>query len=99
MEAGRRDVFGICLTRREDVLIRDTSDPKLRAFLPEWLMGEGTVRSFILLPLVGEAGVFALIVGTRNGTEPIQLSSREVQLLKALRQHLTAARRLAGLKA
>ena len=98
IDAGRRDVFGICLTRREDVLIRDAGDPKLRTFLPEWLMGAGTVRSFILLPLVNESGAFALIVGTRTGAEPIQPNPRELQLLKAIRQHLTSARRIAGMK-
>ena len=30
IDAGRRDVFGICLTRREDVLIRDANG--IRAF-------------------------------------------------------------------
>ena len=98
IDANRRDVFGICLTRGEDVLIRDTSDPKLRAFLPDWLAGAGVVRSFILLPLAEEAGVFALIVGTRTGAEPVQPNSRELQLLKAIRQHLKSARRIAGLK-
>ncbi len=98
IDATRRDVFGICLTRREDVLIRDTSDPKLSAFLPDWLMSAGTVRSFILLPLVGDAGVFALIVGTRSIAEPVHLNTREIQLLKAIRQHLKSARRIADLK-
>ncbi|HLP01497.1 MAG TPA: hypothetical protein VK163_05690, partial [Opitutaceae bacterium] len=94
----RRDVFSICLTRREDVLIRDTSDPKIRPFLPEWLLTAGAISGFILLPLLNETGAVALMVGTRIGPRPLQPSARELQLLKAIRQHLVSARRLAGVK-
>ncbi|MFT3828305.1 MAG: HDOD domain-containing protein [Opitutaceae bacterium] len=94
----RRDVFSICLTRREDVLIRDTSDPKIRPFLPEWLLTAGAISGFILLPLLNETGAVALIVGTRTGARSLQPSARELQLLKAIRQHLVSARRLAGVK-
>jgi HD-like signal output (HDOD) protein len=94
----RRDVFSICLTRREDVLIRDTSDPKIRPFLPEWLLSAGMIDGFILLPLLNETGAVALIVGTRRGARQLQPAAREIQLLKAIRQHLVSARRLAGAK-
>lgn len=93
----KRDVFGICLTRREDVLIRDTNDPKLRSFLPDWLTGAGPVGSFILLPLQDAHGVFALILGTRPPDDPLAPAPRELQLLKAIRQHLASARRLAAI--
>ncbi len=99
ISAERRDVFSICLNRREDVLIRDTSDPKIRPFLPEWLLAAGAINGFILLPLSNNTGVIALIVGTRSGPRPLQPTARELQLLKAIRQHLVAARRLAGVKA
>ncbi len=92
----RRDVFSICLTRREDVLIRDTSDPKIRPFLPEWLLSAGGISGFILLPLLNESGAIALIVGTRVGGKQLQPTARELQLLKAIRQHLVSARRLAA---
>ena len=91
----RRDVFGICLTRREDVLIRDTTDPKIRPFLPEWLLAAGSIGSIILLPLQNKSGAIGLIVAARTGRQPIQLSARELQLLKAIRQHLVTARRIA----
>ncbi|MBK8476570.1 MAG: HDOD domain-containing protein [Opitutaceae bacterium] len=99
ISAERRDVFSICLNRREDVLIRDTSDPKIRPFLPEWLLAAGAINGFILLPLSNNTGVIALIVGTRSGTRTLQPAARELQLLKAIRQHLVSARRLAGVKA
>ncbi len=94
----RRDVFSICLSRREDVLIRDTSDPKIRPFLPEWLLAAGVINGFILLPLLNETGPVGLIIGTRIGPRQLQPSARELQLLKAIRQHLVAARRLSGIK-
>ena len=94
----RRDVFSICLNRREDVLIRNTADPKIRPFLPEWLLAAGTIGGFILLPMQNESGVIALIVGTRTNSRPLQPTARELQLLKAIRQHLANSRRLAGMK-
>lgn len=96
IDIGRRDVFSICLNRREDVLIRDTTDPKIRPFLPEWLLAAGSIKGFILLPLQNESGAIGLIVGTRTDTERLQPGTRDLQLLKAIRQHLVNARRLAG---
>ena len=98
ISADRRDVFSISLNRREDVLIRDTSDPKIRPFLPEWLLAAGSISGFILLPLCNNTGAIALIVGTRSGPHPLQPAARELQLLKAIRQHLVSARRLAGVR-
>ncbi len=98
VSSDRRDVFGISISRREDVLIRDTADPKIQPFIPEWLRSAGAITTFILLPMVNETGAIALIVGTRTGPTPLQPSPRELQLLKAIRQHLVAARRLAGVK-
>ena len=96
ISSDRRDVFSISLNRREDVLIRDTSDPKIRPFLPEWLLAAGSASGFILLPLLNSTGSIALIVGTRTGPGPLQPTARELQLIKAIRQHLVSARRLAA---
>jgi hypothetical protein len=98
ISAERRDVFSISLNRREDVLIRDTTDPKIRPFLPEWLLAAGAISGFILLPLVNTTGAVALIVGTRSGPHRLHPLARELQLLKAIRQHLVSARRMAGVK-
>lgn len=91
----RRDVFSICLTRREDVLIRDISDPKIRPFIPDWILSAGNISGFILLPLLNETGVTSLIVGTRAVGRQLQPTVRELQMMKAVRQHLMAAYRLA----
>jgi HD-like signal output (HDOD) protein len=91
--AGTRDVPGICLARREDVLIRDTRDEKLRPFLPPWLEDGGPVRSFILLPVQDSAGVAGLLLGVRGLGAPLAPNARELQLLKALRQQAVALRR------
>jgi hypothetical protein len=95
VEAGGRDVFGISLTRREDVLIHDGTDEKLHRFIPQWLRNAGGPGSFILLPLQDPSGVFGLIFGRRTRPPPLQPSVRELQLLRAIRQHLATARRLA----
>lgn len=93
---GTRDVFGICLARREDVLIRDTHDGKLKPFLPAWLESGGPVRSFLLLPVHDAAGVVGLLLGVRGPGESLAPTARELQLLKALRQQAVALRRARG---
>jgi HD-like signal output (HDOD) protein len=93
---GRRDVFSICLSRREDVLIRDTSDEKIRPYIPEWMHAAGAVGTFMLLPVCNEYGPFSLLLATRSNGQPLSPTQKEIQLAKALRHHLVAARRLAA---
>jgi HD-like signal output (HDOD) protein len=93
-KADRRDIFGIAVSRGEDVLIRDTSEPKLRPYLPDWLVSDGKVSSFVLLPLRNENGTRGLILGTRSGAPALAPAHRELQLLLAIRHHLLTAWRI-----
>lgn len=80
-----RTVFGICLARRENVLIHDAADPKLRAYLPDWLGATGTLGAFILLPLFsGDHRVQGLILCGWPEARRIELKPEHSALLKDL---------------
>lgn len=52
LQAGERSVFGVCLQRREVVLIHDTADATLRPYLPTWFrQTAGAPTAFFLIPL------------------------------------------------
>jgi len=90
----KKDVFGISLSRKEDVLIENAYDPKIKPYVPDWLRHLSNINSFILLP-VHDGGVpFALICGGLHGREPLRLGTKELRQLKAMRIHLVTAFRL-----
>jgi HD-like signal output (HDOD) protein len=94
VDADRRDIFGIAVSRGDDVLIQDTSESKLRRYLPDWLVDGGRVTSFVLLPLRNEQGTLGLILGTRSGGPALAPAQRELQMLRAIRHHLLTAWRI-----
>ncbi len=96
LKEDKKDVFGICLYRREEVWIPDTNDPGLSGFLPEWVHQCGHVHSLVLLPVEDEDRPFALLFGVRRSNEPLAVNMKVLQLLKAMRIHLVTIRRLAG---
>lgn len=64
LREGERTVFGVCLTRKEVVVLHDTGDPTIRRYLPAW-WGVMTLapKAFALIP-IQEAGVITALVLT-----------------------------------
>ncbi|MFO1452277.1 MAG: HDOD domain-containing protein [Opitutaceae bacterium] len=79
-----RTVFGICLSRRENVLIHDANDAKIRPYLPDWLQGRGAPPSFVLLPLFHERAVQGLIVCSWRERRKIIITPEHVALIRTL---------------
>src|SRR5690606_27436759 len=48
-----RTVFGVCVTRGENILIHRSADPKIAPYLPLWLPAREQLGAFVLLPLGG----------------------------------------------
>lgn len=92
----RKDVTGISLTRREDVLIENALDPKIDPYIPLWMKVNAMVKSFYVMPVLDEAGPVALIIAARTIGSPIQLNSQAVQHLRAMRIHIATGRRLSS---
>jgi hypothetical protein len=52
LETKERSVFGVCLQRREVVIIHDTSDKALAPYLPDWFRrANGAPSAFALIPV------------------------------------------------
>ena len=94
--AENRDVFGVSLSRREDVLIENGRDPKFAQYIPLWMRLNAPVGSMIILPAFDGERLSGLICGARAAGPPLRFGSQVLQSLRAMRIHLATARRLAG---
>jgi HDOD domain len=57
-----RSTLGLCLQRRENILIHDSSETLIAQLTPAWLKGYTDLRSYILVPLVDRDGNQALML-------------------------------------
>lgn len=78
-----RNVFGLCLTRCENVLIRDTNDAKIRPHLPAWLTPK-QLGSFLLLPLADAPRAPGVILIGWEKANQAQLDTQQAQHLRDL---------------
>ncbi|MBI1842337.1 MAG: HDOD domain-containing protein [Verrucomicrobia bacterium] len=90
IQAGQRDVFGVPLTRGEDVLIQDPNEPRMRAFVPEWLRRPGECLPFMLLPLKDAQGTFSLVCAVCRTSQSFAVLSQAHDDLHLLRAALSA---------
>ena len=88
LDAAVRDVFSVCLKRGEDVLIQNPGDPKIQAFIPDWLRPAAGTQPLVLLPVRDAHGTVAVFCGLRGDSAPLALTPRQSQQLRALRQRL-----------
>jgi hypothetical protein len=92
LDPHQKDVFTICLSRGEDVLIQDPDDPKIRPFIPDWFKRAASNGPFVCLPVKDGAGTFAIVCGTVGKSDRIDLNDAVLQQLKTLREHLGSIR-------
>jgi len=90
-------VLGVCLRRRENVVIHQTAEAKTAAYLPAWCQAEKGLGSFILLPLHDPTRCFALLLIGWPEPRQIVLTADHTRLMRAILSLVAAARRLGGL--
>jgi HD-like signal output (HDOD) protein len=90
----QKDVFGISLTRKEDVFIANATETKILSHIPSWVMHSKETKSFIILPVVENNKPYAILCGFHDQIKGIELTTRILQQIKALRIHMTTAYRL-----
>lgn len=83
-----KDIFSICLGRREDILIQDTKAGKIVSVIPDWIHAKGDVNSVIVLPASVEKRLFAIFLGTVTHGSPISLGANDLRRLRSLRAQL-----------
>jgi hypothetical protein len=80
-----RTVFGVCLTRRETVLIHDASALSLNNYLPEWMQQKANrPGAFLLLPLIEEKQADGFIYLTWDKPRKITISPPQSVFLRSL---------------
>ncbi len=88
-EVSERSVFGVCLTRREVVLIHDTAEANLRPYLPGWFRSaERPPAAFALIPVLNSESISGLLLVGWTRARRITLSVAEITVA---RQRLTAS--------
>jgi hypothetical protein len=90
--ASSRDLFHLAMENDADLMIADSSSPKVRELLPDWyrkLLPD--TRSFIVLPLVVNGMQLGLFYADRTVTAPEGVPPDETSLIKALKGQVLAA--------
>ncbi len=85
------DIFHAALTNGVDILITDTSDPKIEPRIPEWYRKVLTSETFVLFPLVIKKNPVALIYADKDKAGDIVISEKELSLLRTLRNQALLA--------
>jgi hypothetical protein len=83
IEASDRSVFGVCLTRREVVLIHDKTEANVLQYLPDWFRTiERSPAAFALIPLLDSTSVVGLLLIGWSDARRIPLSNAEIALAR-----------------
>ena len=90
--ASTRDLFHLAMENDADLMIADTSTPKIRDLLPAWhrqLLPDA--KSFIVLPLVVGKLQLGLFYADRTAVAPEGVPPDETSLIKALKGQILVA--------
>ncbi len=82
--ADERTVIGVCLTRRENILIHQANEPKIVPYLPEWMKDSTHFRAFAILPIVNQKHIHGVIIAAWREARQIVISAEQAQLLRTL---------------
>jgi signal transduction protein with GAF and PtsI domain len=92
-----RTVLGVCLLRKENIMIHHAHDPKITAYLPDWLKGLSALGAFALLPLVDDKTAHGVMLVGWPTSRQIVLSPDQVNHIRSLlTMASTSCRRLAA---
>lgn len=90
------ELFGLLSSKGADTLISDTADPVISQRLPAWFRNHIQAGTFVLLPLVAGGQVLGAFYGDKADAGSLQISERELTLLKTLRNQVVMALRFGG---
>ena len=90
------DLFTAVSLKAADTLIADASVPNIASRLPPWFNAKVAAPSFLLLPLQMKNAPFGLIYADKPTAGGIVLGTKELNLLRTLRNQAVMAFRQAG---
>lgn len=92
--SNEKDLFSLALNNDVDLMISDTSEPKIHNLLPDWhraLLPD--TRSLMLLPLIVNKKPIGLFYADRTTRTPEGISPEETALIKSLKAQVLATLR------
>jgi hypothetical protein len=81
---GERTTFGLCLARRENLLIHDAQDAAIAPYVPSWLRASPFLQAYVILPIVHAEQPLGLLLAGWATKRKIVLPPEQVQLLRDL---------------
>jgi hypothetical protein len=91
-----RTVLGICLSRRDNVVIHNTTDARIAPYLPAWCAGKHGLGAFVAMPLHDHKLCFALIIVGWLEPRKIVITPEHNKLLHSLLVLVSTAYRQSG---
>ena len=89
-----RTVFGVCLARRENVVIHDTTAATLIPYLPEWFrQTAGAPGAFLLMPLHEKKITHGLVLIGWEKPQRITISPAQTELARQMFSSVSASQR------
>ncbi len=79
---GERTTFGLCLSRRENLLIHDAQDASISPYVPGWLRDAPNLRAYVLLPIVHAEKSIGVVLAGWATKRKIVIAPDQVQLLR-----------------
>lgn len=88
---GAQDVFQLALAKNLDVQIDDASAPNITERVPDWFRHVVGAEAFLILPLQVDKRLVGMFYADQAKAHTLQLGSKELTLLKTLRNQAVLA--------
>lgn len=89
------DLFGLLCQKGSDSLISDSSDPLIAERLPDWFREQVRATGFLVLPVLRAGQVVGMVYADSPvAGQILQVSERELALIKSLRNQVLLALQL-----
>ena len=85
------DIFHAATSKGVDILISDIDDEKIAERIPDWYRKASTAKTFVLFPLTVKSNPVALIYADKPHVGEIEITEKELQLLRTLRNQALLA--------
>lgn len=90
------DIFHAATSKGVDILITDIDDPKIVDRIPGWFRKATAAKTFVVFPLNIKSNAVALIYAEKSRAGDIEITEKELQLLRTLRNQALLAIKQGG---
>lgn len=85
------DVFHLAMDKGADIVIEDVTAQNIASKIPTWYREAVTSQSFLLLPVMINGKAIALFYADMEQANAMQVSQRQLSLLRTLRNQAVLA--------